>query len=207
MFRNLDRFSNPAPDCLNSVSTELANCDSFEQGFAKIVVSRRIGRTTTNLLLELYRAHNVGNFPKDARSLLGSMRTVSTCDMLPGRYFHFGLTDSVNRSLRFVNIPQGECLLKLQVNIDGLPLSRSSNISFWPILGRVVSPVLSNVFVIGLYVGHKKPNCIQQFLNSFIQDSLKAYIDGISIATDYERHCKQQRNVVQIHHDSMRQTV
>lgn len=39
--------------------------------------------------------------------------------------------------------------LTLHVNVDGLPLPRSSNILLWPILGKTVELPKANVFIVG----------------------------------------------------------
>ncbi|CAH8609413.1 unnamed protein product [Schistosoma rodhaini] len=46
---------------------------------------------------------------------------------------------------------------ELYNNIDGLSMSRSSSQHLWPVLGRIVAPILSDVFMIGIYGGNTKP--------------------------------------------------
>lgn len=41
--------------------------------------------------------------------------------------------------------------LTVHVNVDGLPLSKSSNMQLWPILGRITELPKTNVFIIGIY--------------------------------------------------------
>ncbi len=67
--------------------------------------------------------------------------------------------------------------LTLRINIDGLPLFRSTTLSLWPILARIKEIPNSNVFMIGLYSGVTKPSQLQEYLNEFIQD-FKAVIPG-----------------------------
>ena len=148
--RNLDRFSNISPNC------DLAEGLSFEKDFFKIVVARGLGRTVVNNFLTLFRKHKIGHFPKDARSFLGLMRVVPSIEISPGRYHHFGLSQSLNNLLRYITLPHDIECIKLQINVDGLPISGSSPSSFWPILGKVVFPIQSKVFIIGLYLGEKK---------------------------------------------------
>ncbi len=70
----------------------------------------------------------------------------------------------------------------LQVNIDGLPLFHSSCKQFWPILGRVCSPVESDPFVIGLFCGEKKPENLGAFLQDFVSDMLDLQQGPVHIA-------------------------
>ncbi|VDP43595.1 unnamed protein product [Schistosoma margrebowiei] len=45
----------------------------------------------------------------------------------------------------------------LYLNIDGLSISRNSSQHSWPVLGQIVAPRFSDVFMIGIYVGNTKP--------------------------------------------------
>ena len=61
----------------------------------------------------------------------------------------------------------------MPINIDGLPLFKSSLFQLWPILGTIEE--ISNFkpvqpFVIGAYFGKHKPNDIEAYLDKFIQD-------------------------------------
>lgn len=177
------QLNNPYRD-LSHFPDVLANCDlsegiSLEQDFLKIVVARNLGRTITNDFLSMFRKHNIGHFAKDARSMLGTLRKVVSLEMSHGRYFHFGLCEMLNRALVFASIDSN--VVKIQINIDGLPISKSSNRTFWPILGKVVFPVVSKVFIIGLYCGEKKPGSVHQYLKSFIKDALAGFNTGFFV--------------------------
>ena len=89
--RNLDQFPTDIPD------DKAPKHDSIEDGFLKIVVRRKLERTVVNDMLTLFRNHQVGNFPKDSRSFLGSIRVVQTSIVSPGYYYHFGLSNALNR--------------------------------------------------------------------------------------------------------------
>uniref|UniRef100_A0A3B4XDC6 Uncharacterized protein n=1 Tax=Seriola lalandi dorsalis TaxID=1841481 RepID=A0A3B4XDC6_SERLL len=59
--------------------------------------------------------------------------------------------------------------LTLRVNIDGVPLVRSSKMELWPIFAKIKELPKSNVIIIGLYAGPTKPNSVEDYLNDFIQ--------------------------------------
>lgn len=65
------------------------------------------------------------------------------------------------------------------MNIDGLPLSKSSQQQFWPILGSVIP--YGNVFMIGLYYGYEKPKDINDFLKDFVNKATEICENGINI--------------------------
>jgi hypothetical protein len=60
--------------------------------------------------------------------------------------------------------------VRLQINIDGLPLFNSSSKQFWSILGRVCSPCETDPFVISIFCGEKKPQNVDRYLEDFITD-------------------------------------
>ena len=80
------------------------------------------------------------SLPKDPRTLLKTPRicTNEIKSIAGGSYFHFGIVDSVSKLLQKCSIClDGIKQVFLQINIDGLPLFKSSNTQFGPILGRI----------------------------------------------------------------------
>ena len=71
----------------------------------------------------------------------------------------------------------------LQVNIDGLPLYKSSSSQLWPILGLVSNYMdfglsLGIPFVIGTFHGHSKPLSLDEYLREFVDEANKLYREG-----------------------------
>ena len=64
------------------------------------------------------------NLHKDACSLLHTPRNVSLQMVVGGEYYHFGI----------LAMQYHAAMHLLQIDIDGLPLLRSSNLQFWLIL-------------------------------------------------------------------------
>ena len=54
----------------------------------------------------------------------------------------------------------------MQINIDGLPLFKSSNAQFWPILCLVKQPAVKDSVVVCLFSGQSKPAV--NFLDEFV---------------------------------------
>ena len=61
--------------------------------------------------------------------------------------------------------------LTLHINIDGIPLFKSSKISLWPILGYI-SEFKSEPFPIVVYCSDKKPDPIKNYVKDFIEEQL-----------------------------------
>ena len=86
-----------------------------------------------------------------------------------GEYYHFGITKSVSTVLRHLFSPkQMPTQIKMQVNIDGIPLYKSSKQQFWPILGKLVEPERSSPFIIGIFCGNSKPIDITKYISGSV---------------------------------------
>ncbi|CAM4722162.1 unnamed protein product [Leuciscus chuanchicus] len=79
-------------------------------------------------LLSLLRLYHP-DLPKDARTLLKTTTTYSIERKCEGLYYYIGILSSFKQKLQqaFESFADG-CTLKLQINIDGLPLFKSSGI-------------------------------------------------------------------------------
>ena len=128
----------------------------------------------THLLRILRRHHPF--LPNDARTLRHTPRQYAIKKLdNGGEYYHFGLVNSLT-SYMF----ESESLtlfseLHLQFNVDGLPLFKSSNVQFWPILCKVREFVDHSPFTIGIYSGTSKPPV--SFVQEFV-DELKELLDN-----------------------------
>ena len=69
--------------------------------------------------------------------------------------------------------------LKLQINVDGIPISKSSGSQFWPILGYLTDFPHSKPFLIGIYHGYSKPNDANVFLSEFVLEMHDLYETGM----------------------------
>lgn len=97
-----------------------------------------------------------------------------------GKFVYFGLQDGIVRSLKnnFTVLPDE---IKIDLNIDGLPLVESTTSQFWPIMGLIVADFYLDPFVIAVHHGTKKPHCPNQFLETFVSEAKSLIESGISI--------------------------
>lgn len=135
-------------------------------------LNHSIKHTAINDLLDIVR--NIGggvvDLPKDARSLLETPTLIKTKRVPPGEYWHRGVENAITESLLGANIPIELNTIKLQISVDGLPVSNSSKGQFWPILGKV-NNLIDTPFVIGIYYGHAKPDSVQDYLRCFVDET------------------------------------
>ena len=94
-----------------------------------------------------------------------------------GLYYHFGIAVAIKSALS-LDLKLKNCdTIHLQLNVDGLPLFKSSNVQFWPILGRLAQSSNGEPFAIGLFSGRSKPCDPEEFLQDFVEEmaDLQAY--------------------------------
>lgn len=139
-----------------------------------------ISRSTFNELLLLLQNEGIA-LPKDSRSFTRVHHNLSVQPMGSGSYVHFGLISGIKHVLHKQTL--NSCYLKLDINSDGLPLTKSSNSQFWVILGSVEvdSNRISKPFIIGVFHGESKPNNPEIFLRQFVNEYLSIQQNGIII--------------------------
>lgn len=183
-------------NCQLVFDTSLPNCDielpeiiseapftsdtngHLEDQIAKWCFKHNITQSALQDLLKILREHNF-DLPKDPRTLLKTPR--KACNDIqkiePGLYYHFGLENACKNLINRQVLQTNRDVLELFINIDGLPLSESSGSEFYPI--QINSKTNKDVVeVCGLYHGNKKPNNVNQFLNTFVMESQELLRNG-----------------------------
>lgn len=124
------------------------------------------------------------SIPQDPRTLVRTPSNVNITTVAGGSYYYFGIEETINLFCitHKISIQTNEEFL-LAVNIDGLPLSKSSNSSFWPILCCVKSIEIlkKQIFLVALYHGSQKPTSANDFLKDFVNECIHLSTNGISI--------------------------
>lgn len=179
----------PNENCEFSIYSSPIKCQSRSTLLAEWATTNSITHVALGKLLGLLGEWMPNeNFPKDARTLLQTPRKISTVSKCGGDYFYFGIRGYLEETLasgivefthsmnKFKNWPN---LLTLKIGIDGVPLSKSSNLQFWPILVSVDQARHKKVHVICLYYGKQKPDNIHAFLEDFVGEMKSLEENGI----------------------------
>jgi len=155
---------------------ESAECLAEEiRGWA---IDSQIPQCHLNGLLGILRKYHP-YLPKDSRTLLGTQTNYEVQEIAGGTMHYFGVEKGIRDVLNQIDpLPKA---IHLQVNIDGLPLFKSSNKQFWPILGLVEEDKTKQPFVIALYLGSKKPENVNLFLESFVNEYGKLKLEGVDV--------------------------
>lgn len=160
-------------DAVSSSSESESDDDAdfdLAENLGEWVTKFSISHSAVNALLLILRNHH-SYLPKDARTLLKTAKNYNIINVDGGFYYHFGISYSVKLVFPSLNVPLETVEeFSLQINIDGLPLFKSSNAQFWPILGRLTTPMVTKPFVIGLYSGNQKPGNIYEYTQELVNE-------------------------------------
>ena len=163
----------------NVLSQELKNQD-LETFLCEWITIHGIPHNAVSSLLKKLKDHTCfKHLPADPRTLLKTPRNTLTRTVPPGTYYHFGLETAITHVVQSLKDNFKNDNIKIAINIDGLPISKSSANQFWPILGSI-SPY-KHVFTIGIYYGLEKCKDVNDFLHDFVSEAKILCRDGIVI--------------------------
>ena len=83
------------------------------------------------------------------------------------KYVYFGLKKSIMNNLVNGNVKTN--VISLSINIDGLPLFKSSRMQFWPILGIFHEVKMKWPFLIEIFCGNSKGKPLTEYLEKNIE--------------------------------------
>jgi len=162
--------------------SDACSSDGIITVLRKWAVKYSIKRNALSELLTILR-QKFPELPKDARTFLptadnaemGMMKSVSA-----GSYYHFGVENGIRSILESHDHDQWDCNgeVSVQINVDGLPLFKSTNGQFWPVLGKLELPFVSDPFVIGIFYSTNKPGSLD-FLADFVGECKTLMQSGI----------------------------
>lgn len=160
----------------SEVESETSESENIGADIAAWSAKNKCTRTALGELLRVLRRHG-HQLPKDARTLLQTPRKIDSVAKCGGQYAYFGIESCILKIL--ANNPSFSLhdSIGLNVNIDGVPLFKSSGGQFWPIL---CSFARFQPFVVALYYGTEKPSVAEEYLSDFIEDYRNLKENGIT---------------------------
>lgn len=169
-FQNNNSTDEESEDILvNNIKTDLADW----------VIENSITTSSTYSLLEILRKHGL-NLPKTKAGLIKrKTETVHVIKIGKGEYFHVGIENNlVHLNNDFLNNVES---IEIDVNIDGVPLFKSSSKCLWPVLGAFVNQPSAPCFVIGVYCGTGHPASVDIFLEEFAREVTILKQNGVRV--------------------------
>ena len=116
--------------------------------------------------------------PLDSRTLLKTPHIVSQLELFGGKYIYVGLKENIITGLKSLEKDDEDVAkIKLIVNVDGVPLFKSSDHQIWPILCsfKNVKP-----FLVALFYGNSKLDSSSGFSRDFLDQYSLMKQSGIS---------------------------
>ncbi|XP_029171122.1 uncharacterized protein LOC114940566 [Nylanderia fulva] len=133
-------------------------------------IKYRICLNAISDLLQILKKHIpiLSFLPKDARTFLRTPRENNIIKLAGGLYWHCGLRNFIEKLIIDYDKLALPSNIDLILNIDGLPLAKSSKVLFWPILVSDIK--LKNVYMVGCYYGNSKPTSANDFVKELIHE-------------------------------------
>ena len=140
-------------------------------------VKHQITHSAIYDLLHILREEHP-DLPKDPRTLLSSFKVSNIKSLSGGEYYYFGVEVQLVSLLETYEQLRQFQHFSLQINVDGLPLYKSSGTQLWPILCRLEDAPTLDPVVIGLYSGESKPKDPIEYLSDFVNEMQNLYEHG-----------------------------
>lgn len=109
-------------------------CTQIETDLRTWANEHRISKRALNKLLSILQINGMSSLPKNYRNLQGTPVNVEISDAAGGHLWHNGLRNCLKNI--FSTLSQNLIVI-LNFNIDGLPIYKSSKLTFWPILASI----------------------------------------------------------------------
>jgi hypothetical protein len=146
------------------------------------VNENRVSQTATNRLLMLLVQYHP-ELPRHQRTLLRTATDIDDDKVAGGDFSYLSLRRVLPAVLKKARVTaqrlhDSNIEVKIQFNVDGVPVFNSVNYSMWPILGAVVSPFKSNVFTVAVYGGSSKPDDFNKYMQPLVDELQQLSADG-----------------------------
>ena len=167
-------------DCMEGEDTEGGpENNGLRHKLAEWAVEYGISHAALVALLAILSIHSSLSLPKHASTLFRTPQMAKPIPMGEGECHYFGLSSAISGLLRRLPSLPSAPSLHLQINVDGIPLFKSSAISLWPILGMLKN-VSKEVFPVALFCGRQKPP-LDAYLKDFVSDCKSVCEDGLTL--------------------------
>ena len=157
--------------------------DSLREGLVNWTNKFLIKQNALDGLLVLLKRSGHPDLPGCSHILLQTSRTISIQKKSGMEYVYFPLAAQLLEHFNRYPVETVREIdsLEISLNIDGLPLFKSSNTNFWPVLCAIVNVKPVIVFPVVLTCGSSKPKDLE-FLDDLIKDLDNVLKNGVQDA-------------------------
>jgi len=149
--------------------------ESLKKDLQTLIIEHNIPHNTVNDILRILKKHGHFELPNDVRVLMETPRnaSVNIKSVADGQYVHFGISSGLEQCIKIYNKFIKSNNIKLNINVDGLPICKSSGSQFWSIMASIENiDIYTSPFIIGVYHGMCKPHDANDFLADFVNEFL-----------------------------------
>ncbi|XP_046386969.1 uncharacterized protein LOC124156450 isoform X1 [Ischnura elegans] len=176
----LDESSEVSLSSMDSGSDSDADDDfNFHRSIAQWA-SEGVSIRKSNELLQILRKHHCfRGLPADTRTLLKTPREVNTRSIAGGTYCHVGIEKSLRNVISQNTSVAESGTIRLQCNVDGLPLAKSSGSQVWPILMSLQDFPTVTPFIVGIFHGNQKPLSCSEYFEEYVREMVRLGREGV----------------------------
>lgn len=193
-------------EALNFSSPEIDTSTEITERLRYWTVHHRITRRALNDLLIILIFAGLTFLPKDGRTLMRTPKTVAISTLTKGKMWYYGVKNCIQNALAYIS---HEMTITLNFNFDGLPIAKSSNAQFWPILANISSMCTVNFqfvdlihsihvefaynyftelpkiapMIIAIWCGESKP-ILNEYIEPFVKE-MKSLIESGMVVNGY----------------------
>ncbi|XP_036148156.1 uncharacterized protein LOC118647409 isoform X1 [Monomorium pharaonis] len=181
-------FSSQTPSAHDNVVEEIIHEDSqlqnieidcfenFQNLLRQCCLDMNINHLQTEAILRVLRSHKCfRNLPKDSKTLLKTSRDrINFIPIGSGVYWHIGFVKPLEKHLSFYAANEIPPVLEIELNTDGLSLSKSNPMQYWPLQYRVINIPYFKPMIIGVYKGLDKPCNVYKFFENLLNEVKEA---------------------------------
>ena len=161
----------PDPHGSSDSEDDKTNDDFLVEGLGNWANKFLVKHNALDALLVLLKKNGHPNLPVTARTLLQTKRNIPIEKKSGMEYVYFPLASQLLKHFRKYpsHIVGKTTSLEISLNVDGLPLFKSSGMPLWPVLCAIVSIKPVVVFPVVLTCGKSKPEDLR-FLEDLVRD-------------------------------------
>ncbi|XP_047510862.1 uncharacterized protein LOC125053528 isoform X2 [Pieris napi] len=158
--------------------SEYIKNSNFKNDIRIWAIEKNISQAAFKDLISILNKRFVDILPSDPRTILQTPTQICLKSIDGGEYWHNGIIIPLTKILHNLEfVPEN---VYLNVNLDGLPIFKSSKFEFWPILANM-HEIDDDPFIIGIYYGKGKPKNLNLFLEDFVNESITVLQQGVCV--------------------------
>lgn len=158
---------------------EITKNQNFRRNLKNWALQFNINQSAMKVLIQIINERLDKNvLPQDPRTLMETPQTIETIHVGDGEYWHNGLQFCLQHIFAKISSPID---ISLNINMDGLPIFKSSKDEFWPILANIAEFPKQKPMVVGIYCGKSKPTDLNSYLMPFVEELKPILAGGICV--------------------------